>query len=131
MRKKKRIKATLESLQCKYKTISFKISYNHSVFFFKKIRKFRNCNTIALNAKNNVHFFFSLEGLAQLDPKSSGKMGARALTYYFSTTILAAIVGIVLVLIIHPGDPSIKEEVGTGTEEKKVSTLDAFLDLIR
>ena len=78
-----------------------------------------------------MHFFFSLEGLAQLDPKSSGKMGARALTYYFSTTILAAIVGIVLVLIIHPGDPSIKEEVGTGTEEKKVSTLDAFLDLIR
>ncbi|KAG8181608.1 hypothetical protein JTE90_017728 [Oedothorax gibbosus] len=72
-----------------------------------------------------------ISGLAQLDPKSSGKMGARALTYYFATTILAAIVGIVLVLIIHPGDPSIKEEVGTGTEEKKVSTLDAFLDLIR
>ncbi|XP_054706096.1 excitatory amino acid transporter-like [Uloborus diversus] len=72
-----------------------------------------------------------ISGLAQLDPKSSGKMGARALVYYFSTTILAAIVGIVLVLIIHPGDPSIKEEVGTGTEEKKVSTLDAFLDLIR
>lgn len=58
-------------------------------------------------------------------------MGARALTYYIFTTVLAAIVGIVLVLIIHPGDPSIKEEVGTGTEEKKVSTLDAFLDLIR
>lgn len=72
-----------------------------------------------------------LLGLAQLDPKSSGKMGARALTYYFGTTIMAAIVGIVLVIIIHPGDPSIKEEVGTGTEEKKVSTLDAFLDLIR
>ncbi|GIY23699.1 hypothetical protein CDAR_529811 [Caerostris darwini] len=72
-----------------------------------------------------------ISGLAQLDPKSSGKMGARALVYYFSTTILAAIVGIILVLIIHPGDPSIKEEVGTGTEEKKVSTLDAFLDLIR
>ncbi|XP_035215700.1 excitatory amino acid transporter-like [Stegodyphus dumicola] len=72
-----------------------------------------------------------VSGLAQLDPKSSGKMGARALAYYFSTTILAAVVGIVLVIIIHPGDPSIKEEVGTGTEEKTVSTLDAFLDLIR
>ncbi|XP_035215699.1 excitatory amino acid transporter 2-like isoform X2 [Stegodyphus dumicola] len=58
-------------------------------------------------------------------------MGARALIYYFSTTILAAVVGIVLVLIIHPGDPSIKVNVGIGTEEKKVSTLDAFLDLIR
>lgn len=72
-----------------------------------------------------------VSGLAQLDPKSSGKMGFRCLVYYFATTILAAVVGIVLVLIIHPGDPSIKEEVGTGTEEKKVSTLDAFLDLIR
>ncbi|KFM69541.1 Excitatory amino acid transporter 2, partial [Stegodyphus mimosarum] len=72
-----------------------------------------------------------VSGLAQLDPKSSGKMGARALVYYFSTTILAAVVGIVLVLIIHPGDPSIKVNVGVGTEEKKVSTLDAFLDLIR
>nr|XP_042906371.1 excitatory amino acid transporter isoform X2 [Parasteatoda tepidariorum]XP_042906372.1 excitatory amino acid transporter isoform X2 [Parasteatoda tepidariorum]XP_042906374.1 excitatory amino acid transporter isoform X3 [Parasteatoda tepidariorum] len=72
-----------------------------------------------------------ISGLAQLDPKASGKMGARALVYYFSTTIMAAVVGIVLVLIIHPGDPSIKENVGTGTEEKKVSTLDAFLDLIR
>lgn len=78
-----------------------------------------------------TEWWFSVAGLAQLDPKASGKMGARALTYYIATTILAAIVGIVLVLIIHPGDPSIKEEVGTGTEEKKVSTLDAFLDLIR
>lgn len=66
-----------------------------------------------------------------LDPKSSGKMGSRALVYYFATTIFAAIVGIIMVSLIHPGDPSIKEEVGTGTEDKKVSTLDAFLDLVR
>lgn len=72
-----------------------------------------------------------ISGLSMLDPKSSGKMGSRALVYYFATTIFAAIVGIVMVSLIHPGDPSIKEEVGTGTEHKKVSTLDAFLDLIR
>ncbi|XP_076332804.1 excitatory amino acid transporter-like isoform X2 [Tachypleus tridentatus] len=72
-----------------------------------------------------------ISGLAQLDPKSSGKMGSYALSYYFATTMLAAIVGIILVCSIHPGDPSIKEEVGSGTEDKSVSTLDAFLDLIR
>lgn len=72
-----------------------------------------------------------ISGLSMLDPKSSGKMGSRALVYYFATTIFAAIVGIVMVTAIHPGDPSIKREVGTGTEDKKVSTLDAFLDLVR
>ncbi|XP_075531837.1 excitatory amino acid transporter-like [Dermacentor variabilis] len=72
-----------------------------------------------------------ISGLSMLDPKSSGKMGSRALVYYFATTIFAAIVGIIMVSVIHPGDPSIKEEVGTGTEDKKVSTLDAFLDLVR
>ncbi|XP_077493870.1 excitatory amino acid transporter-like [Amblyomma americanum] len=72
-----------------------------------------------------------ISGLSMLDPKSSGKMGSWALAYYFATTIFAAIVGIIMVSVIHPGDPSIKEEVGTGTEDKKVSTLDAFLDLVR
>lgn len=73
----------------------------------------------------------SSKGLAQLDPKSSGKMGSRALIYYFATTILAAIVGIVMVISIHPGDPNIKEGLHHAKEDKKVSTLDAFLDLIR
>ncbi|XP_022645706.1 excitatory amino acid transporter 2-like isoform X2 [Varroa jacobsoni] len=72
-----------------------------------------------------------ISGLAQLDPKSSGKMGSRALVYYFATTILAAIVGIVMVITIHPGDPNIKEGLHHAKEDKKVSTLDAFLDLIR
>lgn len=69
--------------------------------------------------------------MAQLDPKSSGKMGSRALVYYLVTTILAVIVGIVMVITIHPGDPTTKGELVTGTEDKKVSTLDAFLDLVR
>ncbi|CAD5113416.1 DgyrCDS2586 [Dimorphilus gyrociliatus] len=70
-------------------------------------------------------------GLSQLDAKESGKMGTRSLVYYFGTTILAAIVGICCVLAIHPGDYGIKQELGTGRKEKTVSTMDAFLDLIR
>jgi len=72
-----------------------------------------------------------ISGLAKLDARASGRMGYRALGYYFTTTILAAIIGIICVLTIHPGDPSIKEKIGSGAKHVEVSTLDAFLDLIR
>ena len=77
-------------------------------------------------------FFFFFLGMAQLDPKGSGRMGYRALLYYTVTTILAAIVGIVMVLIIHPGDPRIKSVVTAyKADYTKISTLDAILDIIR
>ncbi len=34
-----------------------------------------------------------ITGLAQLDPKSSGKMGSRALGFYVATTFIATITG--------------------------------------
>ena len=61
-------------------------------------------------------------------------MGSRALLYYFGTTMLAAVVGIVMVVSIHPGDPSIKQTIQGGSlahAGKTVSTVDALLDLIR
>lgn len=72
-----------------------------------------------------------VSGMAQLDARSSGRMGSRALLYYITTTILAAIVGIIMVLVIHPGDPSIKTHVEGGSTDTKVSTLDAILDIVR
>lgn len=73
-----------------------------------------------------------IAGLSQLDAKSSGRMGTRALVYYFTTTVIASIIGIVLVVAIHPGDPSIRDDLGEGTQQKnKISTLDSFLDIIR
>lgn len=69
-----------------------------------------------------------------MDPRSSGRMGYRALTYYTVTTLLAAIVGIAVVLAIHPGDPLIKNSVSTTSafsDASKVSTLDALLDIGR
>uniref|UniRef100_A0A915EVE9 Amino acid transporter n=1 Tax=Ditylenchus dipsaci TaxID=166011 RepID=A0A915EVE9_9BILA len=72
-----------------------------------------------------------ISGLAQLDAKQSGRMGSLAISYYMATTALAVFTGIVLVLFIHPGDPTIKQEIGTGTEGEKVSTINTFLDLIR
>uniref|UniRef100_A0A8C8RG33 Amino acid transporter n=1 Tax=Pelusios castaneus TaxID=367368 RepID=A0A8C8RG33_9SAUR len=72
-----------------------------------------------------------ISGLAGLDPKSSGHMGTRAMVYYLSTTVLAAILGVILVLSIHPGDPKLKAATGAVAKSEEVSSLDAFLDLIR
>ncbi|CAD6190483.1 unnamed protein product [Caenorhabditis auriculariae] len=72
-----------------------------------------------------------ISGLSQLDARQSGKLGSLAVTYYVFTTVVAVITGIFLVLVIHPGDPTIKEDLGTGTEGKTVSTVDTLLDLLR
>ncbi|XP_019620987.1 PREDICTED: excitatory amino acid transporter-like [Branchiostoma belcheri] len=77
-----------------------------------------------------------ITGLAGLDAKASGKMGSKAMLYYFSTTIIAAIIGIILVVSIHPGDPELKkgrsaQDIAGDVPVQQVSTLDAILDLIR
>lgn len=71
-----------------------------------------------------------------LDPKSSGKLGLYALTYYFCTTILAAILGIILVQVIRPGARGNQVEVtgpklSSSAVADQVTTLDAIFDLFR
>ncbi|GMS86137.1 hypothetical protein PENTCL1PPCAC_8312, partial [Pristionchus entomophagus] len=73
-----------------------------------------------------------VSGLAQLDARSSGKVGSRAIAYYALTTTHAVILGIIVVMLIHPGDPSIKHHSGELAVDKgSISALDKFLDLIR
>ncbi|XP_031425541.1 excitatory amino acid transporter 2a isoform X2 [Clupea harengus] len=72
-----------------------------------------------------------ITGLAGLDAKNSGRLGTRAMVYYMSTTVIAAILGVVLVLAIHPGNPKLKANLGSGRKNDEVSSLDAFMDLIR
>ncbi|XP_016114294.1 excitatory amino acid transporter 2-like isoform X1 [Sinocyclocheilus grahami] len=72
-----------------------------------------------------------ITGLSGLDAKSSGRLGSRAMIYYMTTTIIAAVLGVILVLLIHPGNPKLKENLGEGAENDEVSSLDAFFDLIR
>uniref|UniRef100_A0A915Q5L2 Amino acid transporter n=1 Tax=Setaria digitata TaxID=48799 RepID=A0A915Q5L2_9BILA len=72
-----------------------------------------------------------ISGLAQLDAKQSGRLGSLAIFYYVATTVIAVITGILLVITIHPGNPTIKHDIGEGTEAKTVSTLETFLDLLR
>ncbi|XP_072905234.1 excitatory amino acid transporter 2-like isoform X1 [Hemitrygon akajei] len=72
-----------------------------------------------------------ITGLSGLDAKASGRLGTRAMVYYMSTTIIAAVLGVILVLVIHPGNPALKMQLGEGQKNDEVSSLDAFLDLIR
>ncbi|XP_010872394.1 solute carrier family 1 member 9 isoform X1 [Esox lucius] len=75
-----------------------------------------------------------ITGLAGLDARSSGRMGSRAMIYYMSTTVIAAVLGVILVLGIHPGNPKLRnsgQDQSTATKNQEVSSLDAFMDLIR
>ncbi|KAG2465752.1 excitatory amino acid transporter 1-like [Polypterus senegalus] len=71
-----------------------------------------------------------ITGMAALDSRASGKMGLRAVVYYMTTTIVAVFIGIIMVLIIHPGKGS-KDEFTKSQKIEQVSPADAFLDLIR
>ncbi|XP_060698160.1 excitatory amino acid transporter 1-like isoform X2 [Hemiscyllium ocellatum] len=69
-------------------------------------------------------------GMAALDSKASGKMGIRAVIYYTTTTVLAVITGIIMVLIIHPGAGG-KEKMHREGKIEEVHSADAFMDLVR
>lgn len=68
--------------------------------------------------------------MAALDSRASGKMGIRAVVYYTTTTVIAVFIGIVMVLIIHPGKGG-KDEFTKQEKIEQVNAADAFLDLIR
>nr|XP_045609852.1 excitatory amino acid transporter-like isoform X2 [Procambarus clarkii] len=74
-----------------------------------------------------------ITGLSCLDTGSSGKMGSRALCYYFTTTIMATCLGITMVTTIHPGDPSIlvsgSQPAPSTSDDPQL--IDAILDIIR
>ncbi|XP_065434338.1 excitatory amino acid transporter 4-like isoform X6 [Chrysemys picta bellii] len=69
-------------------------------------------------------------GMASLDGKASGKMGLRAVVYYMVTTIIAVFIGILMVIIIHPGKGS-KDKLHREGKIEQVQTTDAFMDLVR
>lgn len=70
--------------------------------------------------------------IGNIDAALSGRIALRAVSYYFATTFIAIIIGIVLVTGIQPGkrgqvDGLISETVSA----RKVTTMDTILDLIR
>lgn len=71
-----------------------------------------------------------MSGLSAMDTKASGRLGVLTITYYLWTTFIAVIVGIVLVLIIHPGTGSEKDN-HHASSGPVMTSADALLDLIR
>lgn len=76
--------------------------------------------------------FSLLTGIGSVDLKTSGFLGTWTCLYYFSTTFLAVILGIILVVSIHPGSGSVDncgdEEVDSMGHS---DTLHSFLDIVR
>ncbi|KAI2662158.1 Excitatory amino acid transporter 3 [Labeo rohita] len=72
-----------------------------------------------------------ITGVAALDSEVSGRIGLRAVVYYLSTTIIAVILGIVLVTTIKPGVSQSAENLERAGSTPNVTTVDTLLDLIR
>ncbi|KAM8961072.1 excitatory amino acid transporter 3 isoform 1-T1 [Pelodytes ibericus] len=72
-----------------------------------------------------------ITGVAALDSGVSGKIGLRAVVYYFCTTVIAVILGIVLVVTIKPGVSQSADDIDRTGSTPEVTTVDALLDLLR
>jgi len=73
-----------------------------------------------------------ITGAASLNAKMNGMIAMRTIIYFLVTSLLSAIIGLILVLVIHPGNPETKAELGNGnTEARQVDIVDNFMDLGR
>ncbi|XP_066537616.1 excitatory amino acid transporter 3 [Hoplias malabaricus] len=72
-----------------------------------------------------------ITGVAALDSEVSGKIGLYAVIYYFSTTIIAVILGIILVTTIKPGVSQTADNIDRAGTTPNVTTVDTLLDLVR
>ena len=66
--------------------------------------------------------------VASLDTKTTGKLGKRTIIYYLSTTVIAVIIGVILVVTIRPGDTAVQHDK---KPSRYVNALDSILDLVR
>ncbi|XP_076659467.1 excitatory amino acid transporter 1 [Halictus rubicundus] len=75
-----------------------------------------------------------ISAIGGLDLGLSGRIGVRSIYYYASTTISAVVLGIILVLIIKPGQIGSSNTLTTNESVKpprNVTTVDTLLDLVR
>ncbi|KAG0727216.1 Excitatory amino acid transporter 4 [Chionoecetes opilio] len=71
-----------------------------------------------------------VSAIGSLDLSLSKKIGLRAICYYLTTTVLAVILGIILVVTIHPGKGS-DEGITKAGIARSVYTPDLLMDLPR
>jgi Na+/H+-dicarboxylate symporter len=68
-----------------------------------------------------------------MDLSLSGKVGLRAVAYYMATTVLAVILGIILVVTIRPGGGEGVDggDLEEGAVKRNITTADTLMDLLR
>jgi Na+/H+-dicarboxylate symporter len=71
-----------------------------------------------------------ISAIGSLDLSLSGRIGGRAVTYYMTTTVCAVVLGIILVVTIHPGRGDSESIARAGTS-RNVTTADTLMDLVR
>lgn len=71
-----------------------------------------------------------ISAIGSLDLKLSGKIGMRAICYYLATTMCAVLLGIIVVVVVHPGKGD-NEIVATSNIVRNVTTVDTLMDLFR
>lgn len=73
-----------------------------------------------------------IAGSASLNAKLNGKIAGRTLIYFLITSILNTVLGVTLVLMIHPGDSHLKMKSGDVSPQRETSSMvDSLLDLGR
>ncbi len=74
-------------------------------------------------------------GIASLGAHKASNVASKAFIYYFSTTFLAVVLGLTLVILIKPGERlkahNIKESSVDPLNNRKISSVDTMLDLVR
>ena len=73
-----------------------------------------------------------LKGAASLNAKMNGMIALRTIVYFLATSLISALIGLALVLTVHPGRVETKAVLGNGnTADRKIDIVDNFLDLGR
>lgn len=72
-----------------------------------------------------------IAGSASLNARMNGKIALRTLCYFGTTSLFNAILGICLVILIHPGDPGMHTNLEPVTSTKTLNLMDSLLDLGR
>ncbi|XP_060520657.1 excitatory amino acid transporter 3-like isoform X2 [Cylas formicarius] len=73
-----------------------------------------------------------VSAIASLDLSLSGKVAARAIGYYLTTTFASVVLGMVVVVIIQPGvGRTVTSTHTSSVTERNTTTADTLLDLVR
>lgn len=73
-----------------------------------------------------------VSAIASLDLSLSGRIAARTVAFYLTTTFFSVVLGIIMVVTIRPGKNQNESDIDSGvTSVRNVTTADTLLDLVR